>query len=54
MTILACGGELRGLVVRIIGLIVIGEVTSYTGIGCVVVIAIMASRALIGDGRMRP
>lgn len=54
MTGLACGRELRGLVIWIICLVVVGEVAADTGIGCVVVIAVVARRALIGDSRMRP
>lgn len=54
MTGLACGRELRGLVIWIICLVVVGEVAADTGVGRVVVVAIVAGCTLIGDSRMRP
>ena len=49
---LAVGWEIGRLVVRVVGLVVIIEVTSRTGIGCVIVITVVAGSTLIRDGRM--
>ena len=53
VAILTVGRELRSFVVRIGGSIVVGQVTANTGIGRVVVIAIMTGSAVVGNGGMR-
>ena len=46
-------GELEGLVIRVGGLVVVRLVASGTGVRRVVVVAIVAGRAVIGNGRVR-
>lgn len=53
MTSFTVGGEIGGLVIRIIGLIVIIQMAARACIWCVIVITIVTGGALIRDGRMR-
>ena len=48
------GRELRGEVVRIGSSIVVRLMAPRTGIGCIVVIAVVASRTVVGNRNMRP
>ena len=54
VAVLAIGTELSGLVIGIGGAIIIVLVATHTSIGCIVVVAIVASGAFIGDGSVRP
>ena len=47
-------GELEGLVIRVGGLVVVRLVASGTGVRCVVVVAIVAGRTVVGDGGVSP
>jgi hypothetical protein len=49
MTILACRWKLRRGMWRIIGLVIVIEVTPYTGIRRIIVITLVAYRAVVGD-----
>ena len=53
VTILAVGRELGDFMVRIGRTVVVGQVAAHTGIGRVVVIAIVAGSAVISNARMR-
>jgi len=54
MAAFAVNGELRRLVIRIGRLVVICSVTPEAGVGCIIVIAVVAACAIVGNGGMRP
>lgn len=52
MAIGAGSRELSRLMIRILSLIVVGLVTAYAGIGCIVIISVMALGAVVFYGKM--
>ena len=53
MTALTIRRKLGGFVVGICGRVVVCQVTAYTGVGCIVVIAVVTGSAVVSDSRMR-
>ena len=54
MAALAVGRELRGFMVRVGSGIVVSQVAANTGVGCIVVIAVVTGSTVVGNSRVRP
>ena len=54
MAILTGGGQLVGRVIRIGRAVIISLVTTYAGVRCIVVIAVVAGSAIVGNSRVCP
>ena len=52
MTACTIGGELQGLVIRIRRLVIVRLVAAGAGVRCVIVVAVVAGRTVIGDQGM--